>query len=332
MNSNTALDILSMDPNDPYFTPNPELEALDAKLEQQYNDAIIEHVDLEWDTESDDYYCDEVDHFNILHSTFFPSNLFEKLKEHAKRNMISLRDSIYYSQSCHCCGTFFEQEEGEYGNTYCSDTCENAVEVCDDLCYYMDTDNHNPYEDYKVCVICSNPDKVALFNAMYDQSFDEEKIKITKDYVKDCNLYRDASQQHMTIRVAIEYLKCCHNCGNTEIPYGNTYCNKRCCEYIEDYRYPCFRKDDCMICSSNNYYESDDENLITTEDAAILVKNIIGPVSVRRPEDNEWDEIEGYGEYYYLRKGFYRSVSSIPAPRPGYTGIEIGDQWYMYHI
>jgi hypothetical protein len=336
MNANTAIDILSMDPNDLYFTPNPELEALDAKLEQKYNDTILDDVNLEWDCEDDVrdyhyYYYDEVDHFNTLHKTFFSYNLFEKLKEYAKNNRISLRDSIYYSQSCHCCGTFFEQEEESgYGNTYCSDVCENAVEVCDRPCYYMHTDNYNSCDEYEVCVICSNPDKVSLFNARYDQSFDEEKIKITQEYVKDNNLYRDESHQQMTIKVAIEYLKCCHNCGNQEIPYGNMYCNRRCSEYIEDYRYPCFRKDDCMICGNNNYYESDDENLIATEDAAIL--NMIGPVSVRAYEDDEWDEIEAYGEYYYLRKGFYKHVSSVPAPRDGYTSIEIGDQWYIYRI
>jgi len=85
-----------------------------------------------------------------------------------------------------------------------------------------------------------------------------------------------------------------------------------------------------MLCGNNNYYESDDENLIATEDAAIL--NMLGPVSVRIYEDDDWDEIEAYGEFYYLRKGFYKCVSSVPAPRDGYADIEIGDQWYVYRV
>lgn len=317
MNANTAIDILNMDPNDPYFTPNPELEALDAKLERVYMEYTLDDED------------GEAQDFNRLHGTCFQSDTFEKLKEYAKSNMISLSDSIYYSQSCHACNSFFDQEDGTYGNTYCCDDCENTVEVYDQLCYYKDKADCACCND-TVCAICANPDKVSLFNVRYNQSFDEEQIQMTKEYVKEFNLCRDASQQYMTIGVAIEYMKCCHNCGNQEIPYGNMYCNRRCSEYIEDYRYPCFRKDDCMICGNNNYYESDDENLIATEDAAIL--NMIGPVSVRAYEEDEWDEIEAYGEYYYLRKGFYKHVSSVPAPRDGYTSIEIGDQWYIYRI
>jgi hypothetical protein len=67
-------------------------------------------------------------------------------------------------------------------------------------------------------------------------------------------------------------------------------------------------------------------------------KNVIGPVSVRRPQDDMWDEFEydlwDYDaedyckNYYYFRKGFYSSVSSMPAPRPGWITYEIGEDWY----
>ena len=58
--------------------------------------------------------------------------------------------------------------------------------------------------------------------------------------------------------------------------------------------------------------------------------NAIGPLQERMERDpNVWNEIEHYGEYYYFRIGFYRSVSSEPAPRPGYTWWPIGQVNYM---
>jgi hypothetical protein len=57
---------------------------------------------------------------------------------------------------------------------------------------------------------------------------------------------------NMSISEAVDYLKCCHHCGNTEIPFGDEYCNERCQEYSVDYCYPCFRGEDCKAC--DNYY------------------------------------------------------------------------------
>jgi hypothetical protein len=93
--------------------------------------------------------------------------------------------------------------------------------------------------DDTVCAICSNPDKVALFNAKFDvQDFDEEGIQMTKDY---------ARENQLTILESIEQLSCCHTCGNTEIMYGDIYCSYHCANL-----------------------ESECENLIATEDAANL--------------------------------------------------------------
>jgi hypothetical protein len=59
-------------------------------------------------------------------------------------------------------------------------------------------------------------------------------------------------------------------------------------------------------------------------------KNAIGPLQERMDHDpNIWTEIEHYDEYYYLRIGFYRSVSAEPAPRPGYMWYPIGQDNYM---
>jgi hypothetical protein len=57
--------------------------------------------------------------------------------------------------------------------------------------------------------------------------------------------------------------------------------------------------------------------------------NAIGPLQERLDHDDVWNEIEHYGEYYYFRIGFYRSISGEPAPRPGYTWYPIGRDNYM---
>jgi hypothetical protein len=56
----------------------------------------------------------------------------------------------------------------------------------------------------------------------------------------------------MTIAEAVDYLKSCHHCGNTNIPFGNEYCNERCQDYSVDFSYRCFRGADCKACE--NYY------------------------------------------------------------------------------
>jgi hypothetical protein len=251
--------------------------------------------------------------------------------------------------TCSICG-YKELENYGYrykSSAYCN---ECAFKVCDKL-----------IEKPKYAFTRLKEDKIKFINCHFcdyemlweDKIYRDGKIlcsscdydtKLLNQYSKEqqTQLTIYAKTYNLTIDEAIDYQTHCHCCGK-EVKDGvfdevnHQYCKKRCFEYIEEYRYHCFKKDNCMLCGNNNYYESDDENLITTEDAGILdedrnAQNIIGPISVRRLEDDEWDEIESYGEYYYLRKGFYRSVSSIPAPRPGYTSIQIGDQWYMYCI
>ena len=61
-------------------------------------------------------------------------------------------------------------------------------------------------------------------------------------------LYEFANDTELTLIDAMEYIKDCHNCGKTLQIFGNMYCNKRGCEYVEDYRYPCYKDKDCLIC------------------------------------------------------------------------------------
>ena len=77
------------------------------------------------------------------------------------------------------------------------------------------------------------------FNARYGTWFSSEKLNTFKEYQADTGL--------KTLD-AIDYMQSCHNCEKFTIHFGNKYCSKLCCESIEDYRYPCFRGDDCLIC------------------------------------------------------------------------------------
>ena len=249
------------------YTANPELEALDAELERLY--IVCEEEGERTSFEEDDTYPEgdedtEVSHFNRLTGTNFPQTVFEKLKNYAKSNMITLVDAISYSQSCHNCHKFFEQEEDSlYGNLYCSKRCEKEVEVYDCPCFYEKISNCRKCDDV-VCDICSNTDKVALFNARYKvTNFDEKKINETREFAK---------KHYITICEAICYASHCHRCGNAEIEYGQMYCNERCCDYIEYFNYHCIYGEGCRLCCNYISQEEQDlrKTLNTTEVAACL--------------------------------------------------------------
>ena len=77
------------------------------------------------------------------------------------------------------------------------------------------------------------------FNKFHNTSYNPEELEKLCDFANDT---------HLTLIDSMEYIKFCHNCGNTLQIFGNMYCNKRCCEYVEDYRYPCYKGKDCLIC------------------------------------------------------------------------------------
>jgi hypothetical protein len=81
--------------------------------------------------------------------------------------------------------------------------------------------------------------EVCDFNTRYGTCFSTEQLDIFKEYAEHTGL--------KTLD-AIDYMQSCHSCGNYAIPFGNEYCNKRCSENVEDYRYECFNGDDCLIC------------------------------------------------------------------------------------
>jgi len=252
------------------YTSNPELEALDAKLETLYL-LCEEEERTSFDNRdsfsyTEEEYFNEVSHFNCLHETDLTQAEFESLKNYAKTNMITLADAICYAQACHNCNTFFRQEKDNlYGNLYCSEKCEKEIEVYERPCFYERISNCRNCDDV-VCAMCSNTDKVALFNSRYNVSnFDEKKINETREYAKE---------RCFTICESICYLSHCHRCGNTEKEYGQLYCNQRCCDYVESFNYPCIYGDNCKLCGNcapqTDYMIG---RLVATEDAGCLDSN-----------------------------------------------------------
>jgi hypothetical protein len=58
-------------------------------------------------------------------------------------------------------------------------------------------------------------------------------------------------------------------------------------------------------------------------------KYCIGPLSTQRLADPDWDEIEYNGSYYYLKNGYYKTLTGLPTPRNGWVGYNIGEVNYL---
>ena len=101
---------------------------------------------------------------------------------------------------------------------------------------------------------------------------------IREDFDYDTETIIEYAKEHnLSISDAVDYLKCCHYCGNKDIPFGNEYCNRRCQEYSVDYCYPCFRGAECKAC--DNYKSYDNSNYI--EKAENLVYDDSGEMTPR---------------------------------------------------
>jgi len=80
---------------------------------------------------------------------------------------------------------------------------------------------------------------------------------VRPDFDNDADMIFEYAKQHeISILDATDYLKSCHYCGNTDIPFGQEYCNPRCQEYAVDFNYMCFRGADCKTCDNYWYQES----------------------------------------------------------------------------
>lgn len=128
--------------------------------------------------------------------------------------------------------------------------------------------------------INTEPDtRLEAIDAKLEQICAEEERKINNDnnheeHEELCQLddtdiiNRYALENRLSHDEAIEYLKSCHYCGNTNIPFADEYCNERCQDYSIVYSYPCYRKQDCKVCDnwyrhfdhSNTNQDNDEDN------------------------------------------------------------------------
>jgi len=109
----------------------------------------------------------------------------------------------------------------------------------------------------------------------------------------------------MTIAEAVDYLKSCHHCGNTNIRFGDEYCNERCQDYSVDFSYQCFRGADCKACENyyrhncfiNYYYKKEVEEEEEEEEEEDLIYDDSGEMTPRgRINTNNNYDIDDYYE------------------------------------
>jgi hypothetical protein len=121
---------------------------------------------------------------------------------------------------------------------------------------------------------------------------------IREDFDYDAEtIFEYAKEHNLSISDAVDYLKCCHYCGNKDIPFGNEYCNRRCQEYSVDYCYPCFRGPDCKVCSNyeKDYYERE-ENLVYDDSGEMTPRGRVIKIDNKGAIDFDYDD-DHYEEF-----------------------------------
>jgi hypothetical protein len=61
-------------------------------------------------------------------------------------------------------------------------------------------------------------------------------------------------------------------------------------------------------------------------------ENYIGPTDKREPHAKWTEIVDSAGNYHYFRIGYFYEISSIPAPRKGYTWYNINNKYYIVKI
>ena len=61
-------------------------------------------------------------------------------------------------------------------------------------------------------------------------------------------------------------------------------------------------------------------------------ENYIGPTNKREPHAKWTEIVDSAGNYHYFRIGYFYEISSIPAPRKGYTWYNINNKYYIVKI
>jgi len=135
----------------------------------------------------------------------------------------------------------------------------------------QDTFQHNNYPDANIhfrqtsailpWINLQEDTRLAAIDARLEHICALEEARINDDKTKiEQQLFENNKEiieeytiiYKLSVDEAIEYLKSCHHCGNTDIPFGDEYCNERCQDYSIEFCYPCFRAADCKVC--DNYW------------------------------------------------------------------------------
>jgi hypothetical protein len=90
----------------------------------------------------------------------------------------------------------------------------------------------------------------------------------------------------------------CHHCGNTDIPFGDEYCNERCQDYSIEFCYPCFRGADCKACDNydKDHYERE-ENLVYDDSGEMTPRGRV--IKIDKKDVNWTDDEEEYDDDHY---------------------------------
>ena len=143
--------------------------------------------------------------------------------------------------------------------------------------------------DAKLEAICADYEKKL-------NGSEDDIIREDFDYDTE-TIFEYAKEYDLSISDAVDYLKCCHYCGNKDIPFGNEYCNRRCQEYSVDYCYPCFRGADCKVCSNyeKDYYERE-ENLVYDDSGEMTPRGRVIKIDNKGAIDLDYDD-DHYEEF-----------------------------------
>jgi hypothetical protein len=143
--------------------------------------------------------------------------------------------------------------------------------------------------DAKLEAICADYEKKL-------NGSEDDIIREDFDYDTE-TIFEYAKEHNLSISDAVDYLKCCHYCGNKDIPFGGEYCNRRCQEYSVDYCYPCFRGADCKVCSNyeKDYYERE-ENLVYDDSGEMTPRGRVIKIDNKGAIDFDYDD-DNYEEF-----------------------------------
>lgn len=151
------------------------------------------------------------------------------------------KSTVYCNQcALDVCGVLIKKPEKKFD-------IEEVMITCDHCGFDEDSRYIQYIDSSKYCNGC------ALDKLPYETKYSPAQLDELRLYARENNL---------TIEEAIEYQTHCHNCGKyvknaTFDGQSHQYCKKGCYEYCEEYWYPCYRGDKCLVC---NFHQDEVES------------------------------------------------------------------------